>query len=77
MLVGGGVLFFKSSGSGIFSDRVKWAKYIINNAICRDLMASRTNPGCSKVSIVGKVPSRACEAPVGRARVNCSSGRTG
>ena len=32
-------------------------------------MASRTNPGRSKVSIVGKVPSRACEAPVGRARV--------
>ena len=35
-------------------------------------MASRTNPGRSKVSIVGKVPSRACEAPVGRARVNSS-----
>ena len=32
-------------------------------------MASRTNPGRSRVSIVGKVPSRACEAPVGRARV--------
>ena len=32
-------------------------------------MASRTYPGCSKVFIVGKVPSRACEAPVGRARV--------
>ena len=33
-------------------------------------MASRTNPGRSRVSIVEKVPSRACEAPVGRARVN-------
>ena len=32
-------------------------------------MASRTNPGRSRVSIVEKVPSRACEAPVGRARV--------
>ena len=70
MLVGGGVLFFKIFLQCHFSDRVKWAKYIINNAICRDLMASRTNPGRIKVSIVGKVPSRACEAPVGRARVN-------
>ena len=62
--------FFKNLLTvSFFFDKVKWAKYMVNSDICRELVASRTNPGRGMVLIVQKVPYRACEAPVGRARV--------